>query len=244
MENPFRSRSGANEGRCARPGGPFQRATPTDLATAILPRLMYERLEEMGLDFSVVYPTIGLITMEFGDDEVRRAVVPRAQSDEGGHLRGPGKADDAGRGDPDAYAGGGDRRARILVRQTRAQGRDDGELREAADPLRRQASFPRPPNTPTGWTPSGSTANTTTIRCGRNASELGIAPTFHSVGYGWGARRSISNYVYNHIGNFAASAEAVCKSLLAGRSARSDFPASSSRSWKAGCRGRGHSIRS
>ena len=36
--------------------------------------------------------------------------------------------------------------------------------------------------------------------------ELGIAPTFHSVGYGWGSRRSISNYVYNHIGNFAASA--------------------------------------
>ena len=37
--------------------------------------------------------------------------------------------------------------------------------------------------------------------------ELGIAPTFHSVGYGWGSRTSISNYVHNHIGNFAAGAE-------------------------------------
>jgi len=47
-------------------------------------------------------------------------------------------------------------------------------------------------------------------------AELKISPTFHSVGYGWGARTSISNYVYNHIGNFAASAEAVCKALFLG----------------------------
>jgi len=46
--------------------------------------------------------------------------------------------------------------------------------------------------------------------------ELGISPTFHSVGYGWGARTSISNYVHNHIGNFAASADAICKGLLLG----------------------------
>ena len=32
--------------------------------------------------------------------------------------------------------------------------------------------------------------------------ELGIAPDFHSVGYGWGSRTSIFNYVHNHIGNF------------------------------------------
>ena len=46
--------------------------------------------------------------------------------------------------------------------------------------------------------------------------ELKISPTFHSVGYGWGSRTSISNYIYNHIGNFAASAEAVCKALFMG----------------------------
>jgi len=46
--------------------------------------------------------------------------------------------------------------------------------------------------------------------------ELGIAPTFHSTGYTWGSRQSYSNYVYNHIGSFAASAEAICKGLLMG----------------------------
>jgi hypothetical protein len=33
---------------------------------------------------------------------------------------------------------------------------------------------------------------------------------------GWGSRNSISNYIYNHIGNFAAAGEAVCKALFLG----------------------------
>lgn len=44
--------------------------------------------------------------------------------------------------------------------------------------------------------------------------ELRVAPTFHSIGAGWGSRTSISNFMYNHLGHFAASAEAVCKSLF------------------------------
>jgi hypothetical protein len=46
--------------------------------------------------------------------------------------------------------------------------------------------------------------------------ELGVAPTFHSSSMGWGSRNSISSYVYNHIGNFAAAGEAVCKALFLG----------------------------
>ena len=45
----------------------------TDLATAIFPKLMYERLAEMGLDFSVVYPTMGLNH----DRTARRGTAPR-----------------------------------------------------------------------------------------------------------------------------------------------------------------------
>ena len=32
-----------------------------DRATATLPKLLYERLDEIGLDFTVLYPTIGLL---------------------------------------------------------------------------------------------------------------------------------------------------------------------------------------
>jgi len=33
---------------------------------------------------------------------------------------------------------------------------------------------------------------------------------------GWGSRTSISNYMYNHIGHFAAAGEAICKALFFG----------------------------
>ncbi len=46
--------------------------------------------------------------------------------------------------------------------------------------------------------------------------ELGVSPTFHSTGIGFGSRTSPTNYVANHIGNFASGAEAVCRSLVFG----------------------------
>ena len=43
-----------------------------------------------------------------------------------------------------------------------------------------------------------------------------MLPTFHSLSMGIGFRASISNYMYNHIGHFAASGEALCKALFMG----------------------------
>jgi hypothetical protein len=48
----------------------------------------------------------------------------------------------------------------------------------------------------------------------RRCAELGVAPTFHSSAMGWGSRRSLTSYVANHLGNFAASGEATCRALL------------------------------
>src|SRR5262249_6948003 len=45
---------------------------------------------------------------------------------------------------------------------------------------------------------------------------LRVNPTFHSGSQGWGARRSVTNFVYNHTGHFAAAGEATCKSLFLG----------------------------
>ena len=39
----------------------------------MVPRLLYERLDELGLDFSVLYPTTGLAVPFISNDEVRRA---------------------------------------------------------------------------------------------------------------------------------------------------------------------------
>jgi hypothetical protein len=46
--------------------------------------------------------------------------------------------------------------------------------------------------------------------------QLGVAPTFHSGSRGFGLRTSPTNFVYNHIGHFAAAGEAVCKALFLG----------------------------
>src|SRR5712691_11514956 len=45
-----------------------------DRATAMLPRLMYERLEDLGIDFCVVYPTAGLGYHRMQDTRMRRAI--------------------------------------------------------------------------------------------------------------------------------------------------------------------------
>src|SRR6058998_806173 len=60
-----------------------------DRATAMLPRLMYERLDDLGIDFCVVYPTAGLVPSHTGHaaaardlprlQRVRRRPVPRAR---------------------------------------------------------------------------------------------------------------------------------------------------------------------
>ena len=43
------------------------------MATAVLPALLYERLDELGIDISVVYPSMGLLFMHFEDGDDRRA---------------------------------------------------------------------------------------------------------------------------------------------------------------------------
>ncbi len=46
-----------------------------DRATAMLPRLLYERLDELGLDVAVLYPTYGLIPIHINDAELRQAMA-------------------------------------------------------------------------------------------------------------------------------------------------------------------------
>src|SRR5207237_5949318 len=61
--------------RIAQPGFWTRQAGNTlDRATAMMPRLLYERLDEFGTDFAIIYPTAGLRVPRIGDDATRRAV--------------------------------------------------------------------------------------------------------------------------------------------------------------------------
>ncbi len=52
-----------------------QTGNTLDRATAMMPHLLYDRLDEIGSDFAIVYPTAGLRLPRIDDDETRRAVI-------------------------------------------------------------------------------------------------------------------------------------------------------------------------
>ena len=100
-----------------------QSTNTRDRATAMMPRMLYDRLDELGIDFGVIYPTAGLGIPRIADDETRRAVIRGfniVTAEYFAKLSGPA---DARRGDPDVDARGGDRGARVLHQAARHQGR-------------------------------------------------------------------------------------------------------------------------
>ena len=52
-----------------------QSTNTRDRATAMMPKMLYDRLDELGIDFGIVYPTAGLGIPRIADTETRRAVI-------------------------------------------------------------------------------------------------------------------------------------------------------------------------
>jgi predicted TIM-barrel fold metal-dependent hydrolase len=190
----------------------LQTKNTLDRATATLPKLLYERLDEFGLDFVVLYPSLGLLAVYPDDEEVRRAAC-RAYNTF--HA--------------DIYREYADRITPVAVIPMHTPQEAIDELQYAVNGLGMKAifmpSFVRRPIPATArkypeareafWLDtygldSAFDYDPVWAKC----VELKVPPGFHSNGMGWGARTSISNYIYNHIGNFAAAGEAVCKSLF------------------------------
>src|SRR5580704_9288383 len=59
-----------------------------DRATAMMPKMLYQRLDEIGIDFAVIYPTAGLRLPRIKDDETRRAVIRAYNSVSAEYFRG------------------------------------------------------------------------------------------------------------------------------------------------------------
>jgi predicted TIM-barrel fold metal-dependent hydrolase len=186
-----------------------------DRATAMMPRLMYERMDELGLDFSVLYPTAGLGIPRVGDADTRRAacrafnifsadyfgafsdrmtpaaVIPMHTPEEAiEELEYAVKQ----LGLKVIMMGSMIRRTIPAVAQKHPEAADVVAWR---DVLGLDSEYDYDPV----W-----------AKC----AELGVSPTFHSGSRGYALRVSPSNFVYNHIGHFAAANEAVCKALFIG----------------------------
>src|SRR5262249_4304494 len=55
----------------------------------MMPHLLYERLDEIGTDFAIIYPTAGLRLPRIKDDATRRAGVRAHNNGSGGGFKGP-----------------------------------------------------------------------------------------------------------------------------------------------------------
>jgi len=176
-----------------------------DRATATLPKLLHERLDEIGLDFTVLYPT--LRPSEIVEDAELRGVACRAYN----------------MFHRDAFFEYSDRMtpAAVIPMYTPQEALD--ELEYAVRTLGFKAvlltSYVRRPisDGSGSWLDFfGIDSEYDYDPVWAKCVELGVAPSFHSAGMGWGSRVSISNYMYNHIGHFASAAEALAKSLFLG----------------------------
>lgn len=186
-----------------------------DIATVMFPRLFAERMETLGLDFSIIYPTMGLFMPREYDAEVRQASC-RALNMMHSDIFGP-----YGRHMTPAAAIPMHTPQEAIAEMEFCAQELGYKVMMIAGHVRRpvQAIAERVPELAqlALWVDNLALDSEHDYdpfwkRC----VELGVSPTAHTGSMGWGSRTSISNYNYNHIGHFAAANEAFCKALFFG----------------------------
>ncbi len=185
-----------------------------DKATALLPALMNERLPELGIDFALIYPSLGLALNGIADDDLRRAAA-RAYNMMTADMFAPYAARFA----PVA----------IIPVNSPAEGIDEleyaiGKLGYRAIMLKGNQERPIP-SAAQGSDAKNAPWYVDTIALDspldydpfwQRCVDLGVAVTQHSGSGRWPDRGSISNFTFNHIGHFAASNHAFARGVFLG----------------------------
>ena len=189
--------------------------TALDRATAHVPAILYRRLDELGIDVSILYPSLGLIVAGVPDEEMRRAGCRALNRYAADLLQGLGDRllapailpvhtpDEAIAELEYCVEVLGSRSCVIMgnARRVRPEFRDD-------------PSVPYPRNTRIDVLGFDSEYDYDPFwqRC----VELGVAIACHGGSMGFDHRESPTSYMYNHIGQFAANGEAFAKGLFMG----------------------------
>ena len=192
-----------------------QTTNTRDRATAMMPRMLYERLDELGIDFGIIYPTAGLGIHRIPDGETRRAVI------RGFNIV-----------SADYFAKLSDRLTPAAVIPMHTPEEALAELEFVTGQLGAKvcmfgSSVARRLPTAEGIDPALARFTVGFDQLGidsehdydpvwQKCRELKIAPTFHTGGRSYGERNSPSNFTFNHIGHFAAAGHAVAKALFLG----------------------------
>ena len=176
-----------------------------DRATAMMPKMLYQRLDEIGTDFAVIYPTSGLRLPRIKDDETRRAVIRAYNIVSADYFRGLEDRMTPAAIIPMHTPEEAIEELEFVTKQlgSKVGMFGSGMSRKGADGSvwYDVLAIDSPHNYDPVW---------------KKCVEVKIAPTFHSSASGQGLRNSPSNFVYNHIGHFAAAGHAVAKAIFLG----------------------------
>src|SRR5438309_1944230 len=190
-------------------------ANTLDRATAMIPKLFYERLDDFGIDFAMLYTSLGLFHIANPDEELRRAIA-RAVNRMNAEMFRPYAHRIAPAAvvpvhtpqeaiDEATYAVRElgmkvimiANHVRRPVPAFARQASDPTQVRHFVDSLAYESPYDYDPL----W-----------ARC----VELKVAVTAHSGSMGWMGRESVNSFTFNHIGHFATASHAFAKALILG----------------------------
>ncbi len=216
-----RARTGEDRRRARVPQGAWwgtQTVNVRDRATATLPALLHERMEEIGIDFAVLYPTNTLLTCAEEDATLRQGLCAGFNTFTA-----------------EVFGPFGDRMTAAGIIPMHTPEEAVAELHHCRQLGLKVVAFPegvsRPLEEPPGpntspWLIPGQTQwfdsfgldsaydyDPVWAAC----QELGFAVTFHGgLTVRPGLHFSVTSYVANHVGQFAAEMYPLCKALLFG----------------------------
>ena len=204
--------------RAQRPAFGLPTKNTLDLATAMMPRLMYQRLDEFGLDYMIVYPTYSLAYLKLPDAGMRKLITRAINRCHADLMR--------------EYS---DRMTIAALIPSVTPDEAIEAIDYAVDTLGFKVACmdhavrrPVPafkeayPDAPRSIARHAQWIDTYALESPYDYDPLWqrcvdkkIHITTHLPGF-WGARTSTTNYIYNHLGQFADSGEASLKGLLLG----------------------------
>jgi predicted TIM-barrel fold metal-dependent hydrolase len=189
------------------------RRNTRDRATSLFPRLLHERLDELGIDFAVLYAAGPVAAI--ADTPTRRATC-RAWNVLTAEM----------------FAPFADRLSPVALIPTHDPDEAIAELEFARLQLGHRVAVlgglvRRPVPALAATHPEAALLapwrDTLALDSEHDYDplwqaclRLGVSPTFHAGARGSGLHASPSNFVYNHIGHFAAAGEALCKAMFLG----------------------------
>jgi len=182
-----------------------------DRATAMLPALLEERMEEIGIDFAILFPSESAIIHSMQDDEMRiagcRAHNMMTAELFGAHSRSMTPTAVIPMSTPQEAIAELEYAVRVLgLKAVNMGGSPRRQIPKIRDEMPSASPYITRPEL------YGIDSEYDYDAVWAKCEELKVAPCFHAKE----PRQSISSYVYNHVGAFAQGNETICKGLFMG----------------------------